>query len=131
MNLRSKLAVVLVACGVALVALPTEADAFWGWHHRRVATAYSMPSVPVVVGRPVVVGYAPTYAAPVTTYYAPTTAYYAPAPVTTYYAPAPVTTYYAPAPAPVTTYYAPAAPVTTFYAPAPRVVVGSPTIFVP
>jgi hypothetical protein len=136
MTLRDKLAMLAVAGGLVMAALPSQADAFWG-HHRRAATVYSVPTVPVavaqpvVVSRPVIVGYAPTYVAPATTTYyapAPITTYYAPAPVTTYYAPAaPVRTFYAPA-APVTTYYAPA-PVTTYYAPAPTVV--APAIFVP
>jgi hypothetical protein len=140
MTLTTKIVSFVVVA--ALAAVPAQADAFWG-HHRRVTTAYSVPTVPVVVARPVVaapivVGYAPaamaypvttaayvaptTYYAPTTTYYAPTTAYFAPR--TTYYAPAPTTTYYAPSvAAPVVS-----APVTTYYAPSPIV---APAIYVP
>jgi hypothetical protein len=102
-----------VASAVFLTAAG-PAQAFWG--HRRVTTAYALPTVPVTVASPVVVG-RPVVAAPIVT--APvvtasprmTAAPVVSAPVITGYAPAPVTTYYAPA-APV------AAPVTTFYAPA-------------
>jgi hypothetical protein len=141
MTLTTKIVSFVVVA--ALAAVPAQADAFWG-HHRRVTTAYSVPTVPVVVARPVVaapivVGYAPAamaypvttaaYVAPTMTYYAPTTTYYAPttayfAPRTTYYAPAPTTTYYAPSvAAPVVS-----APVTTYYAPSPIV---APAIYVP
>lgn len=151
MTLTTKIVSFVVVAALAVV--PAQADAFWG-HHRRVTTAYSIPSVPVVVASPVVaaspvvvarpviarapvvVGYAPAtpvyptttaaYVAPTTTYYAPTTTFYAPAPTTTYYAPAPTTTYYAPSvAAPVVS-----APVTTYYAPSP-VVVPAPAIYVP
>jgi hypothetical protein len=144
---RKSIALALIASGLIAAALPAQAEAGW-WHRRRVATAYSMPSVPVVVGSPVVVAspvimpsvvvgrpvYSapfvvnrPVYSAPIVTSYAP----YAPAVV------APTTTYYAPAAAPVvpatTTYYAPAAvaaPVTTYYAPAP-VYTPAPTFILP
>jgi hypothetical protein len=114
----------LVAVASTLIFGSQRADAFW--HHRRVMTAYAMPTVPVTVGyAPVVVAARPiVVASPVVT------AAYAPAPVTTYYAPAPVTTTYY-APAPVTTYYAPA-PVTTYYAPAAAgVIVQRPVIVWP
>jgi len=131
----------VAAVGAAFLATAQPAEGFWP--HRRVTTAYALPSVPVTVGyAPVVAAYAP---APVTTYYAP--APVVSAPVTTYYAPAatyaaaaPVTTYYAP-PAGVVgvplggrvnTYYAPsfAAPVTSYYAPT-GVVARRPVIWVP
>jgi hypothetical protein len=110
----------MMAAVVALPLAPQSAQAFWG--HRRVTTAYALPTTPVAVGYAPVAVARPVVAAPVV-------AAYAPAPVTTYYAPAatvaaPVTSYYPPAAtaAPVTAYYAPsaplAAPVTAYYAPA-------------
>jgi len=105
---------VAVAAGTAMLATVQPAEAFWP--HRRVTTAYALPTVPVTVGYAPIAVARPVVAAPVV-------AAYAPAPVTTYYAPAPVVS------APVTTYYAPAAPVaapvTTYYAP-PAGVVGVP-----
>jgi hypothetical protein len=142
-----KAALTAIAAVLLIVGVSGTAEAFWG--HRRVTTAYALPSVPVTVGyAPVAVAapvitaspivtasYAPVVTSPVVTAsYAPVTTYYAP-PTTTYYAPA-TTTYYAPAPvvstpvtsyyAPTTSYYAPAttiaAPVTTYYAPAAAVI---------
>jgi hypothetical protein len=101
---------VAAAAGAAMFATVQPAEAFWP--HRRVTTAYALPSVPVTVGYAPIAVARPVVAAPVI-------AAYAPAPVTTYYAPSPVVS------APVTTYYAPAAPVTTYYAP-PAGVVGVP-----
>jgi hypothetical protein len=143
MTLTTKIVTLIVVAGLA--AVPADANAFWGHHHRRVTTAYSIPTVPVVVARPVVaaapivvarpvfarapvvVGYAPAvpaYPATTAAYVAPTTTYYAP--TTTYYAPVPTTTYYAPSvAAPVV-----GVPVTTYYAPSP-VVVPAPAIYVP
>jgi hypothetical protein len=135
----------VTAAVVAVPLVPQSAQAFWG--HRRVTTAYALPTTPVAVGYAPVAVARPVVAAPVV-------AAYAPAPVTTYYAPAvtaaPVTTYYAPSAtvaAPVTAYYAPArvvgppvgGAVTTYYAPtvaapvyAPRAtVLGRPVIWVP
>ena len=121
MNTRNfKTLCLMMAAAAAVPLAPQSAQAFWG--HRRVTTAYALPTTPVAVGYAPVAVARPVVAAPVV-------AAYAPAPVTTYYAPAatvaaPVTSYYAPAAtaAPVTTYYAPpatvAAPVTAYYAPA-------------
>jgi hypothetical protein len=120
--------VALVAVASTLMIGTQPADAFW--HHRRVTTAYAMPTVPVTVGYAPVVAAPVVAARPVVVASPVVTAAYAPAPVTTYYAPAPVTTTYY-APAPVTTYYAPA-PVTTYYAPAAAgVIVQRPVIVWP